>query len=51
MDKWYFVKTNLLSPTNSKKGDTYEGEFKQFLKDGFGTEKFANKDSYIGSYT
>lgn len=31
-------------------GDRYEGEFKDCLKHGFGTERFANGDIYVGSY-
>lgn len=31
-------------------GDRYEGQFKQCLKHGEGTEKFANGDCYTGNY-
>lgn len=33
-----------------KLGDIYEGEFKACLKHGFGREKFANGDMYVGHY-
>lgn len=32
------------------KTSTYKGEFKNFLKDGFGQQNFANGDKYVGQY-
>jgi len=31
-------------------GDRYEGEFRDCLKHGLGTERFHNGDVYIGNY-
>lgn len=31
-------------------GDRYEGEFKECLKHGLGTERFINGDVYVGNY-
>ena len=30
--------------------DSYEGQFKKWLKHGFGTDRFKNGDSYVGMY-
>jgi len=33
-----------------KKGDRYEGEFKNSMKNGFGTERYSNGSTYIGEF-
>lgn len=33
-----------------KNGSRYEGEFKNSLKHGVGTERFCNGETYVGNY-
>jgi hypothetical protein len=45
-----FTLGSMVILTNNKLGDKYEGEFKNCLKHGIGTESFANGDIYNGNY-
>jgi hypothetical protein len=31
-------------------GDRYEGEFKQSMKHGLGTERYSSGDTYVGQF-